>query len=49
MTAESEKETKRQIESLQGQYGTSKDDILERLMSLVCDVKPELHVNTRVE
>lgn len=47
MTDESQVETEKQIEGLKGQFDTSKDDLLERIMTLVCDVKPESHINAR--
>lgn len=49
MTEESNKETQTQIGSLKGQYESNKSDLLERLMTLVCDIKPESHVNARIE
>jgi hypothetical protein len=49
MTEESNKVTHTQIESLKGQYDSTKDDLLERIMTLVCDIKAEAHTNARIE
>ena len=49
MAASSSKDTEVQIESLKAQYDSNKDDLLERILSLVCDIKPESHINARIE
>jgi hypothetical protein len=49
MTEESNKVTETQIASLQGQYDSTKDSLLERVITLVCDIKPESHINARIE
>lgn len=49
MTEESNKGTQTQIGSLKGKYESNKDDLLERIMTLVCDIKPECHTNARIE
>ena len=49
MMAASGKDTEVQIESLKGQYNSNKDELLERIISLVCDIKPEAHINARIE
>jgi hypothetical protein len=49
MSEESNKATKIQIGALQGQYDSTKDSLLERVISLVCDIKPESHINARIE
>jgi hypothetical protein len=49
MSEESNKATEVQIASLQGQYDSTKDSLLERVITLVCDIKPESHQNARIE
>jgi hypothetical protein len=49
MQDESKKETEVQIGSLVTRFESNKDDLLERIMTLVCDIKPESHVNARIE
>ena len=49
MMAASSKDTEVQIDSLKTQYSSNKDELLERIMSLVCDIKPESHINARIE
>ena len=49
MTEESNKTTEVQIASLKGQYDGTKDNLLERIVTLVCDIKPESHINARIE
>lgn len=49
MTEESNKQTQKQIESLKANYDTNKDALLERILSLVCDIKPQSHINARIE
>jgi hypothetical protein len=49
MTEASNKETQVQIGSLKDQYESTKDNLLERVITLVCDIKPETHNNARIE
>ena len=49
MTEESNKETQTQIAALKSQYDTNKQDLLQRIITLVCDIKPEAHINVRLE
>ncbi|CAF1575938.1 unnamed protein product [Rotaria sp. Silwood1] len=49
MTEESNKQTQIHIASLKTQYETNKDALLERIITLVCDIKPESHINARIE
>ena len=49
MTDDAKKETDKQIDGLKDQYDSNKDDLLERIMTLVCDIKPESHINARIE
>lgn len=49
MTDQSNKETEKQIGALKAQYMSAKDNLLERIITLVCDIKPESHINVRIE
>lgn len=49
MTEESNKATETHIASLQSQYDSTKDTLLDRVVELVCDIKPESHINVRIE
>ena len=49
MVEESKQSTEKQISSLQGQYDAKKEALLEQIINLVCDIKPESHVNVRIE
>ena len=49
MTEESNKTTQVKISDLKGQYESSKEALLERILTLVCDIKPESHINARID
>ena len=49
MTDVSNKETQVHIGGLEAQYDANKDNLLERILGLVCDIKPESHINARIE
>lgn len=49
MTDESNRETEKQIAGLKNQYNSAKDDLLQRIITIVCDIKPESHINVRIE
>lgn len=49
MTEESNQQTQEQIASLKTKYDSNKDELLGRIMELVCDIKPESHMNVRNE
>jgi hypothetical protein len=49
MTEESSKETQAQIASLKNQYDSNKQELLQRIITLVCDIKPEPHINARID
>ncbi|UJR31569.1 hypothetical protein I4U23_019056 [Adineta vaga] len=49
MTEESNKDTQIQIASLKNQYDSNKQDLLQRIITLVCDIKPEAHINARIQ
>jgi len=49
MDKEWDKATQDQIVSLKDQYESNKEDLLQRVLTLVCDIKPERHINARIE
>ncbi|CAF0881912.1 unnamed protein product [Rotaria sordida] len=49
MTEQSNKETQTQIAALKNQYESNKQELLQRIITLVCDIKPEAHINARIE
>ncbi|CAF0772233.1 unnamed protein product [Adineta steineri] len=49
MTEESNKETQIQIGALKSQYESNKQELLQRIITLVCDIKPEAHINARID
>ena len=49
MTEESNKETQIQIGSLKNQYESNKQELLQRIITLICDIKPEAHINARLQ
>ena len=49
MTEESNKATETHIDSLKSQYDSTKGTLLDRVVELVCDIKPESHINARIE
>jgi hypothetical protein len=49
MAEESSKDTQIQIAALKNQYESNKQELLQRIITLVCDIKPEAHINARIE
>jgi hypothetical protein len=49
MTEESNRDTQVQIAALKTQYESNKQQLLQRIITLVCDIKPEAHANVRIE
>ncbi|CAF1409111.1 unnamed protein product [Adineta ricciae] len=49
MTEESNRTTQVQIGDLKDQYESNKGALLERILTLVCDIKPESHINARID
>ncbi|CAF1578133.1 unnamed protein product [Rotaria magnacalcarata] len=49
MAQESNVQTQIDIESLKAKYDSNKDELLERILTTVCDVKPQSHINARIE
>ncbi|XP_029469292.1 V-type proton ATPase subunit G 1 [Rhinatrema bivittatum] len=47
-TTEVEKETMEKISIVKENYMENKDKVVESLLSLVCDIKPEIHINYRI-
>ncbi|KAM4695849.1 V-type proton ATPase subunit G 1 [Rhinophrynus dorsalis] len=45
---EVDKETSQKMSIIQENYKKNRELVLESLLSLVCDIKPEIHVNYRV-
>ncbi|NP_001080436.1 ATPase, H+ transporting, lysosomal 13kDa, V1 subunit G1 S homeolog [Xenopus laevis] len=45
---EVEKETSEKMSIIQQNYAKNRENVLENLLSFVCDIKPEIHVNYRV-
>ncbi|EQB78245.1 V-type proton ATPase subunit G 3 [Camelus ferus] len=48
LSREIESQTLRNIKELDGSYSTSMESVINQLLSIVCDVKPEIHSNYRV-
>ncbi|XP_045717608.1 V-type proton ATPase subunit G 3 [Phyllostomus hastatus] len=44
---EMEEQTLEAIRGLQGSYGKCAESVLTQVLSMVCDVKPEIHANYR--
>ncbi|CAJ0936849.1 unnamed protein product, partial [Ranitomeya imitator] len=47
LSSEIEARTRHTLQMVQSSHGKNKEVVLRRLLSLVCDVKPELHANYR--
>jgi len=45
MEAKIEESTRQKITEINGNVQMNKDKAMQRLMKLVCDIKPELHAN----
>ncbi|CAF0803662.1 unnamed protein product [Didymodactylos carnosus] len=45
--ADIKQDTGKKIADLRSQYDQNKKELLERVIALVCDIKPECHVNAR--
>ncbi|KAB1258690.1 V-type proton ATPase subunit G 3, partial [Camelus dromedarius] len=48
LSREIEAQTLRNIKELDGSYSKSMESVINQLLSIVCDVKPEIHSNYRV-
>nr|XP_013809261.1 PREDICTED: V-type proton ATPase subunit G 1 isoform X2 [Apteryx mantelli mantelli] len=47
-TTEVEKETQEKMSIIQQNFQKNREVVLSQLLSLVCDIKPEIHVNYRI-
>ncbi|MBW05181.1 V-type proton ATPase subunit G 3, partial [Eschrichtius robustus] len=48
ISEEIEAQTLEKIKELNGSYNKSMESVINQLLSIVCDVKPEIHVNYRI-
>lgn len=46
-STEVEKETIEKMNMVQQSYMKNKDEVVESLLTLICDIKPEIHINYR--
>ncbi|XP_041081899.1 V-type proton ATPase subunit G 2-like [Polyodon spathula] len=47
LSTEVDQQTRKKIQSMQGNYQSNRERVLRTLLSLVCDIKPEIHQNYR--
>lgn len=47
-TTEVEKETQEKMTILQNNFQKNREEVLTSLLNLVCDIKPEIHLNYRI-
>ncbi|RLW00451.1 hypothetical protein DV515_00008901 [Chloebia gouldiae] len=47
-TTEVEKETQEKMSVIQQNFQKNREVVMSQLLSLVCDIKPEIHVNFRI-
>ncbi|XP_062815723.1 V-type proton ATPase subunit G 1 isoform X1 [Anolis carolinensis] len=47
-TTEVEKETQEKMFVLQSNFQKNREEVLNSLLNLVCDIKPEIHLNYRI-
>ncbi|KAF6123166.1 ATPase H+ transporting V1 subunit G1 [Phyllostomus discolor] len=47
-STEVEKETQEKMTILQAYFRQNRDEVLDNLLTLVCDIQPEIHENYRV-
>ena len=48
LSEEIEEQTQGQIKELNGSYSKYMENVMNQLLSVVCDVKPEIHMNYRI-
>uniref|UniRef100_F7API3 V-type proton ATPase subunit G n=1 Tax=Equus caballus TaxID=9796 RepID=F7API3_HORSE len=48
LSGEIEEQTQGQIKELNGSYSKYMENVMNQLLSVVCDVKPEIHMNYRI-
>jgi hypothetical protein len=49
MTEKANETTQVQIDALKAQYESNRNELLERISTLVCDITPQSHVNVRID
>ena len=49
MIEEWNNETQVKVASLKTQYESNKQELLQRIITLVCDIRPEAHINARID
>ncbi|KYO23168.1 V-type proton ATPase subunit G 1 isoform X1 [Alligator mississippiensis] len=47
-TTEVEKETQQKMSIIQENFQKNREEVLTELLSLVCDIKPKIHMNYRI-
>lgn len=47
LSDEIDKQTLEKVKELAGSYNTHVENVLAQVLNMVCDVKPEIHVNYR--
>lgn len=47
-SSEVEKETQEKMTVLQNYFEQNRDEVLENLLAFVCDIRPEIHENYRI-
>lgn len=47
LSDEIDKQTLEKVKELAGSYNTHVESVLAQVLNMVCDVKPEIHVNYR--
>lgn len=48
LSDEIEEQTQEKIQELNASYRKHMESVMEQLLNMVCDMKPEIHVNYRV-
>ncbi|KAJ1134586.1 V-type proton ATPase subunit G 2 [Lissotriton helveticus] len=48
LSTEVEQQTRKKIQTMQANHQRNKERVLRQLLTLVCDIKPEIHANYRV-
>ena len=47
-SSEVEKETREKMNVLQNHFEQNRDEVLDNLLAFVCDIRPEIHENYRI-
>uniref|UniRef100_V9LIL3 V-type proton ATPase subunit G 1-like protein n=1 Tax=Callorhinchus milii TaxID=7868 RepID=V9LIL3_CALMI len=48
LVAGAEQQTRRKIQVMQTNHQQNKERVLRQLLALVCDIKPQIHLNYRL-